>query len=306
MEAGGTLHAVVLRAGRVTRHEVGRAADAQPAGESLRAGLRWLAYGSASSRAPARLLELVARSAGTLDRQLLAPLLTGADSSLVLVPTGALHSLPWTALPSVWGRAVSIAPSAWLWHRAALASTARPAGAAGPIVLAHGPDLAHAAAEIDDLAALYGDVIRFDGPRAAVGAVMKALDGSSTVHIAAHGEFRADNPMFSQLRLADGPLTVYDLEQLQSAPRHVVLACCDSGRSEVRRGDELMGMSAALLALGTSTLDGAGTRPGQPGVHASLPPSPARRTVDRRCAGRRPRRDRPGSRRREQRCPARR
>jgi CHAT domain-containing protein len=34
-------------------------------------------------------------------------------------------------------------------------------------------------------------------------------------HVAAHGVFRADSPMFSSLRLADGPLTVHDLERLR-------------------------------------------------------------------------------------------
>ena len=56
------------------------------------------------------------------------------------------------------------------------------------------------------------------------------------------------------LRLADGPLTVYDLESLQAAPRVVILACCDGGLSNVLPGDELMGFAACLLAQGTASL----------------------------------------------------
>ncbi|HEX5801004.1 MAG TPA: CHAT domain-containing protein, partial [Gaiellaceae bacterium] len=80
------------------------------------------------------------------------------------------------------------------------------------------------------------------------------LDGAGIAHLAAHGSFRADNPLFSSLELADGPLTVYDLESLAEAPSLCVLSACDSGLSEVRAGDELMGLTATLLALGSSTI----------------------------------------------------
>src|SRR5690606_26670031 len=80
------------------------------------------------------------------------------------------------------------------------------------------------------------------------------LDGAELAHFAAHCEFRADNPLFSNLQLADGPLTVYDLERLRRPPRQLVFAACESGRSAVAPGDELMGLSAAVLALGTRGL----------------------------------------------------
>ena len=49
--------------------------------------------------------------------------------------------------------------------------------------------------------------------------MLTALDGAWLAHIAAHGIFRADSPLFSSLRMHDGPLTVYDFEQLR--PRAV-------------------------------------------------------------------------------------
>jgi CHAT domain-containing protein len=72
--------------------------------------------------------------------------------------------------------------------------------------------------------------------------------------LAAHGRVRGDNPLFSSLQLADGPLTVYDLEALPQAPHTVVLAACDVGQPVVRPGDELLGFSATLLSRGTSAL----------------------------------------------------
>ena len=59
--------------------------------------------------------------------------------------------------------------------------------------------------------------------------VLNAIDGARLVHIAAHGTFRADSPLFSALQLDDGPLTVYDLERLRRGPHHLVLSSCDSG-----------------------------------------------------------------------------
>jgi CHAT domain-containing protein len=94
------------------------------------------------------------------------------------------------------------------------------------------------------------------GEEASVERVREALDGVSLAHVAAHGTFRADNPLFSSLRLWDGPLTVYDLEQLREAPRTLVLSACESGLSRVHPGDELMGLASALLSLGAATLVG--------------------------------------------------
>ena len=85
-------------------------------------------------------------------------------------------------------------------------------------------------------------------------AVLATLDGADVAHLAAHGSFRADNPLFSSINLADGPLTVYDLESLDEAPALCVLSACDSGLSEVKAGDELMGLTATLLALGSATI----------------------------------------------------
>ena len=49
---------------------------------------------------------------------LVAPLgVTGRE--LVIVPTGGLHALAWSVLPSLAGRTFAVAPSAAAWMRAA-------------------------------------------------------------------------------------------------------------------------------------------------------------------------------------------
>ena len=155
-------------------------------------------------------------------------------------------------LPCCTGRPVTVAPSAALWLRATEGRAARP----DAVVLAAGPGLAGAEREVRELAAQYPAATVLSGAAASADGVRRALDGAGLAHIAAHGRFRADNPLFSSLRLADGPLTVYDLESLERAPQTLVLSACESGLSDVRAGDELMGLAAALFALGTTTVIG--------------------------------------------------
>ncbi|HET8642252.1 MAG TPA: CHAT domain-containing protein [Pseudonocardiaceae bacterium] len=250
VDAGVSLHAVVVRAGRVRLHPLGPSGEIERELDALRFGLRRLAAQVGSRQSLAAAAELVGDRASRLDGRLLEPLRADlGDGPLVVVPTGALHATPWAALPSCTGRPVSVAPSATLWHRAATST-----GSSGPPLLVAGPDLPHAAAEVGELARRYPQAQVLTGAHASAGAVAAALNGAGLAHLAAHGRFRSDNPLFSSLRLADGPLTVYDLEQLDRPPRHVVLPACDSGLSAVHPGDELMGMSTALLALGTGSL----------------------------------------------------
>ena len=64
--------------------------------------------------------------------------------------------------------------------------------------------------------------------------------------------FRADSPLFSALRMHDGPLTVYDFEQLGHAPYRLVLPSCDSGVLAPAGANELLGLASSLLPLGTA------------------------------------------------------
>jgi CHAT domain-containing protein len=86
--------------------------------------------------------------------------------------------------------------------------------------------------------------------------VTGAFAGAELAHIAAHGRFRGDNPLFSAMDLADGPLTVYDLEAAGRAPERLVLSACDSALASVVAGEELMGLVSTLFTLGTKTVVG--------------------------------------------------
>jgi CHAT domain-containing protein len=120
------------------------------------------------------------------------------------------------------------------------------------VALTRGPGLITDGAEVPVVAQLYDDVTVLSDGDATTAQVLNSLDGAWLAHIAAHGTFRTDSPLFSSLRMHDGPLTVYDFEQLRRAPYRLVLSSCDSGMLAPAGADELLGLASSLLPLGTA------------------------------------------------------
>jgi tetratricopeptide (TPR) repeat protein len=240
---GGWLHALSYVDHECRIHRLAKESSVNEAVRSLRFGETLALRGSASGGA-------ARRSAIELDDLLFGPLADmAADRPLVVVPAGGLHAVPWAALPSCVGRPVSVVPSVGSWLRA----TRTPTVGDGERVWIAGPRLRHAAPEARSLHASHGGQLLV-GRRATTAAALAAMDGAELVHVAAHGEFRADQPLFSAVELPDGPLFGYDIQRLRRAPKVVVLSACDAGRAAVRPGGEVMGMAAALLRCGTSTV----------------------------------------------------
>jgi CHAT domain-containing protein len=71
------------------------------------------------------------------------------------------------------------------------------------------------------------------------------------VHIATHGWFRQDNPMFSSISLGTSQLSLFDLYQLDLPCELVTLSGCGTGLNVVVGGDELLGLVRGLLYAGT-------------------------------------------------------
>ncbi len=246
------MHAVVFADGRCTRHRIGSYDAVLREAESLRFAMSRIALRHGTPAMVRGAQDIYEHARATLDRILLDPLRARVgrlEQELVVVPTGSLHALAWAALPSMRGRVLAISPSARNWL-AADSVPERP----GPMALAHGPGLPDAEAEIRALAELYPEAKPLQGADASGAAVAKSWDGARLAHLAAHGRFRTDNPLFSNLELADGPLTVYDLESLGRAPRVLILSACEGALSGIHPGDELMGVTSALLAQGSKTL----------------------------------------------------
>ena len=78
---------------------------------------------------------------------------------------------------------------------------------------------------------------------------------SRYVHVAAHGFFRGDNPMFSGIRLGSGSyLTLYDLHALRMPAELVALSACVSGLNVIAAGDEILGLARGLFRAGADSL----------------------------------------------------
>ncbi|MFE1438681.1 CHAT domain-containing protein [Streptomyces sp. NPDC058739] len=240
----GRVHVLLCGGGRVRRFEAGLLAEAVAEAEHVQAGLRRLAHPGAEARLP--LVEAMGRR---LEELLLGPAAAQLGGGpVVIVPPGRLHRVPWALLPSLRERVLSVSPSAGSWLRAH--ETAPPPG--GRHVLVRGPGLATGGAEVPELAGRYGAPTVLEEDEARAPRVLRELDGATLAHIAAHGAFRADSPLFSSLRMADGPIVVHDFERLDRSPYRIILSCCDTARFASVGADELLGLVTALLPLGTA------------------------------------------------------
>lgn len=234
----GQLIGVLLSRGRARRLHIGAS---EP-------GIRELAHLRFEMRRAARRNRSIEpRSIEMLGRMLLGDFSLDGDE-VILVPPPELMAAPWTVLPGLRDKVVMISPSAEMWWRAELG-----AKKGDGVVVVGGPDLAAAEPEIKGISQIYEDARVFP-PGSTVDVVKNAISGASVAHVASHATFQVDNPMFSSLRLGDGDLNVYDIERLQDPPSLVVLSACDSGYTEARAGDELAGLTSALLAMGTRSI----------------------------------------------------
>ena len=258
VDIGGELHVLVCGSGKVRRFAAGTAEQATRDVRFARFMLRRVAYEPAAPPS-GEISDRLTRMGGALERVLLGE--AGehlGDGDVIVVPPGQLQAVPWGLLPRLRSRALSVAPSAASWLRARRAGAdVRSADAvqnatASPVVLIRGPGLASRGAEVPQLAADYSGAVVLGDGTATAARVLGAIDGARLVHIAAHGIFRADSPLFSALQLDDGPLTVYDLERLRRGPHHLVLSSCDSGVVAPAGADEVLGLASSLIPLGTA------------------------------------------------------
>jgi len=183
--------------------------------------------------------------------ELVTPLLDLiGDRRVVLTPSALLAGAPWTLLPGLRGRPVTVPTSATRWLE--LVGQRRPR--LRRIGLVAGPRVERAADEVDRAAAEWtsADVLHGDDANAAkVGEVAAHVD---VLHLAGHGVHAGDHPLFSAVELADGPWFGHDIDLLPRTPSVVVLSACELGQVSVLRGEESVGMTAAWLHAGARTV----------------------------------------------------
>jgi tetratricopeptide (TPR) repeat protein len=255
----GCLHVLVATSEGVRRYSSGTWEAVTREAEFTRFALRRLAYHARpdkgqpmrpeQSRAVATAIAALEASAARLQQELFANAVNELDDGpLLIAPPAALHPVPFGALPALADRAVSVVPSAQTWLRGRKAEAPADRG----VAIIVGPELEDGASEAAALTECHPHAEVLTEGAATAEKVLATLEGKWLAHIAAHGSFRADNPLFSSLMLDDGPLTVHDLHRLKRAPYRLVLSCCDSGVTGSAGSDELLGLVAALGQIGTT------------------------------------------------------
>ena len=190
--------------------------------------------------------------------ELIAPVASRLTAKhLIFVPHGLLHYVPFHALFDgsqhlIDRHTVSYSPSASIY---ALCQT-RTANSSGASLVFGIPD-PQAPAILDEVQALTGVLDRaelFVGQNATVNILREKGPASRRIHIATHGRFRQDNPMFSAIRMGDSFLSLFDLYQLRLPVELITLSGCSTGLNVVAAGDELIGLARGLLHAGAQSL----------------------------------------------------
>jgi CHAT domain-containing protein len=172
---------------------------------------------------------------------------------LVIVPHGVLHRLPFQALFDgerylIDKFRISYAPSGTI-H--ALCHD-RPNNSDGP-ALVMGVHDAAAPLIRDEAIALAGIIPKAElllDDDATAAALRSKGAHCRLIHIATHGYYRQDSPMFSGIRLSDSTLSLYDLYRFKLPVELITLSGCVTGLSTVAGGDELLGLIRGLIFAG--------------------------------------------------------
>ena len=190
--------------------------------------------------------------------ELFAPFCQRLDAKhLIFVPHGALHFLPFHALRNESqylcdAYSISYAPSATVFT---LCQERTVSELPRSLVMGIPDERApHILGEVQSVAPLLPHPELLVGAQATSVRLKEKGAESSLLHIATHGSYRQDNPMFSGIRLGDGYLNLYDLYQMRFPAKLVTLSGCATGMNFVSAGDELLGLERGLFCAGATSL----------------------------------------------------
>ncbi len=203
------------------------------------------------------------RVLASLYTELIAPLvsLLPPDGPLAIVPHGILHNVPFHAFFDGQNYLldryeISYAPSATVLALCQQRSPRAPtralmAGVADTLIPA-------AVAEVQSVSAALAErgieTEMLTNEESTLAALQTLAQNRDILHLACHGLFRADNPMFSSVKLHDGWLSAADVVGLDLKDALVTLSACESGRGTVLQGDEVIGLPRAFLGAGAASV----------------------------------------------------
>lgn len=187
--------------------------------------------------------------------------------SLILVPHGELHNLPFVALPmspvsgqrryliDVVGRLTTV-PSRTVLHSVVSLYKSNLDQRVDSVLLVGDP-------ESVDLPAVQGE---FEGIRRAIGrtstaagrkVLAAAVRNSPAAHFAVHAFFNHANLGHSGLSLKDGTWTLAEITRIAAKrTRLVTMGACESGESGLLSGDEVWGLANGFMFAGIPAVVG--------------------------------------------------
>ncbi len=185
----------------------------------------------------------------------LEPYLSG--TSIVFIPVGVLNYVPFHALRNNAGYLIerfeiTHAPSASVWERL----QERPARTATtPLLMGFADErIPLVETEVRNLKKILPGSKALTGKSASFSAFSRFSSKHDLIHLACHGQFRPESPMFSSLHLADGWITVHDICSQPLRAGLVILSACETGLSKVFAGDEILGLTRGFLSAGAGSL----------------------------------------------------
>jgi hypothetical protein len=253
---GDVFHVCLLSRGDLKIVELGPAPALRRLLQLLRFQLSKFRLGPEYARTfQPQLLEAATAHLREFYRQLIAPVASdiAAAAHLIIAPHGFLHYLPFHALfdgERYLGDRFSISytPSASVYYLCSTKEAAPPAGAL--ILGVPDPSAPHILDEVKAVSSVLSDADVFVGAEATLEVLREKGAQCRFIHIATHGWFRQDNPMFSSISLGDSRLSLFDLYQLDLPSELVTLSGCGTGLNVVVGGDELLGLVRGLLYAG--------------------------------------------------------
>lgn len=251
---------VVTQDGLEVFEHLGSEAEVEAALTQFRFQIDALRYGAAGIRKHLpMLIERVRHPLQTLYDLLLRPLADKLGARrLAIVPHRALYYVPFHALHDganylVERYEVCYEPSAVVlrhclarpqrsWQRALLLGVAD-------------EQTPRVRDEIEAVAPLFPESVTLLDEQATLAALYEHAPRADVLHLACHGQFRPDNPLFSSLRLKDGWLNMRDAYRLDLQQCGLVtLSACETGMSAVAPGDELIGLARGFFSTGAPSL----------------------------------------------------
>lgn len=254
-----TFYACLLTRASLRIEPVGPASEVKRLLQLLRFQLSKFRLGSAYLKTfQKNLLEAASAHLEELYRHLIAPIVRYLlTSGVIIAPHEFLHYLPFHALNDGQGFfgdrfSVSYVPSASVYYACTTRATADSQGA----LVMGVPDAITPQIERETrvVASVLPDAEVYLGCAATYEVLREKGAHSKFIHIATHGCFRQDNPMFSSITLGNGELSLFDLYQMSLPAELVTLSGCGTGLNVVVGGDELLGLKRGLLYAGAQSI----------------------------------------------------